>query len=203
MLRFLLSGATLGVAAGLSPGPLLALLVAQTLRCGLREGIKVSLAPVLTDLPIVTLSLLLLSRLSDLNPVLGWISIFGGLYVGWLGYESLRVRGAEVSAAGASPNSIRKAILVNFLNPHVYLFWMTVGAPMVLRAARTDLAWSAAFATGFYVCLCGSKMLIAVLINRSRDALTGRAYKWTVRAVGIVLLGFAVWLLRGGWQALR
>lgn len=198
MLGFLLTGITLGVAAGLSPGPLTALLVSQTLRYGVREGVKVSLAPVLTDLPIVALSLLVLSQLSDLTSVLGWISIVGGLYVGWLGVESLRVRGVEASSAGVSPNSIRKAMLVNFLNPHPYVFWMTVGTPMVLRASESGLGWAAAFVAGFYVCLCGSKALIAVLLSRSRGLLRGGAYIWTVRTLGIALLGFGLWLLWDG-----
>ena len=202
MLGYLLTGITLGAAAGLSPGPLLALLVSQTLRYGLREGIKVSLAPVLTDLPIVTASLLLLSQLSDTGPVLAVISITGGLYVGWLGVESIRVRAVETSESGASPHSIRKAMTINFLNPHVYVFWMTVGSPVVLEASKTTVTWAAAFVTGFYVLLCGSKMLLAVLVHRSRAVLSGAAYLWTIRVLGIALIVFAFWLLMGAYSQL-
>jgi threonine/homoserine/homoserine lactone efflux protein len=45
MMTALASGAFLGLACGLAPGPLLALLLAQTLRHGPREGCKVALAP--------------------------------------------------------------------------------------------------------------------------------------------------------------
>ena len=48
-----LFGVVFGLAAGLMPGPLLALVIQQTLRHGPGEGIKVAAAPLLTDLPIV------------------------------------------------------------------------------------------------------------------------------------------------------
>ena len=200
MLRFLISGITLGLAAGLSPGPLLALLVSQTLRYGLREGVKVALAPILTDAPIVTLSLLALSRISDLHSALAWISVFGGIYVAWLGIGSLRIPQVGAGSAEPSPNSIRKAMGINFLNPHPYLFWTTVGGPMVLQAARSQLGWAVAFMAGFYVLLCGSKTVIAVLLHRSRGFLAGRLYRGIVRALGVVLLGFGVWLV---WEGLH
>ena len=122
--------------------------------------------------------------------------------VGWLGVESIRIRGVETSETGASPHSIRKAMLINFLNPHVYVFWMTVGSPLVLQAAETRVARAAAFVTGFYVLLCGSKMLLAALVHRSRGFLTGSAYLWTIRVLGIVLIGFAVWLVVNGYSQL-
>lgn len=198
MLGYLISGITLGAAAGCSPGPLLAFLVAQTLRYGLREGVKVALAPVLTDLPIVVATLLLLSRLSDSRGVLAVISVAGGLYVIWLGIESVRIRQAAVSGSAASPHSIRRSMMVNFLNPHVYIFWMTVGGPLVLEGAGAGLGRPTAFMAAFYVCLCGSKTAIAVLLDRSRGFLAGAAYLWVVRALGLLLIAFGVWLVGSG-----
>jgi threonine/homoserine/homoserine lactone efflux protein len=58
-------GIVLGLAAGFSPGPLTVLVISETLRHGLRAGVKVSLAPVLTDLPIIALAVLLLARLVE------------------------------------------------------------------------------------------------------------------------------------------
>ena len=52
-------GAFLGFSRGLAPGPLLALLLAQTLRHSPREGCKVVLAPRFTDAPIIVVTLVL------------------------------------------------------------------------------------------------------------------------------------------------
>ena len=198
MLSYLIAGVTLGFGAGLSPGPLLALLVSQTIRYGLREGLKVAAAPILTDAPIVAGALVAMSRLARLETVLGWISLAGGAYVIWLGIETLRARAVSVGPAAASPHSIRRAMGINFLNPHVYVFWGTVGAPTVLRAAEINVAAAAGFMTAFYVLLCGSKMVLAVAVHRSRGFLQGAAYRRTLRGLGVVLVGFGVWLIREG-----
>ena len=201
MLRLLLTGTTFGLAAGLSPGPILALVIAQTLRYGVREGLRVSLAPLVTDLPIVTLCVLALSHAPHLEAALAWISLAGGAFVVWLGIQSLRVNLAQ-SDLPQAPNSIRKAIAINFLNAHVYLFWLTVGAPTVLKASEGGAAMAAAFIVPFYICLCGSKMLLAVLVNRSRGFLKGSAYIWTLRVLGFALIAFGAWLIRDGVSSL-
>jgi len=56
-LQLLATGIAFGSAGGLSPGPTMTLVVAQTLRHGLREGLKVAIAPLLTDAPIVILAI--------------------------------------------------------------------------------------------------------------------------------------------------
>jgi len=43
-LAYLLPGLALGLSAGISPGPLLTLVMTQTLKHGKGEGVKVSLA---------------------------------------------------------------------------------------------------------------------------------------------------------------
>jgi len=200
LLRFLISGVTLGLASGLSPGPLLAFLVSQTVRHGRREGIKVALAPLLTDVPIITVSLLALSELPDPDQTLSAISLLGGLYVAWLGLGSVRRRPAFSPVAETSPHTLRKAMAINFLNPHAYLFWSAVGGPMILRAAGMEFGFAAAFVAGFYALLCGSKTVVALLVHRSRGFLAGRLYLAIVRALGAVLVGFGAWL---AWEGLR
>ena len=89
MIPFLGAAAVLGLSAGFSPGPLLALVIAQTLRYGTREGIKVSIAPLVTDAPIIAISVFLISRLAKIHSVLGLISIVGGIFVIYLAWETI------------------------------------------------------------------------------------------------------------------
>lgn len=71
MSEALLAGLLLGLAAGLAPGPMLALTVTQSLRHGARAGLRVAMAPLLTDLPIIAAMLLALDELARTRPVLG------------------------------------------------------------------------------------------------------------------------------------
>jgi len=203
LLAYLISGITLGTASGLSPGPLLAFLVSQTLRHGPREGIKVAFAPLLTDAPILVSVLFVLSRISDSRMLLAVIAIAGGLYLVWLGFESIRIRPGDASGGESAPHSLRKAITVNFLNPQVYIFWATVGGPLVVEGSRTGIGAPVAFLGCFYLCICGSKSAIAILLGRSRGILAGSAYRWVVRILGVAIVGFGIWLVVDGVNGIR
>jgi threonine/homoserine/homoserine lactone efflux protein len=198
MVGLLTSGILFGLYAGFSPGPLLALVVSETLRHGARGGIRVALAPLITDFPIIALSLLLLAQLARFQVVLGIISLVGGMVVLKLGWESLRTRGINVDVREVRPQSLRRGIVVNFLNPSPYLFWISVGGPIMIRAAQDSYWWAAAFLIGFYPMLVGSKMILALVVGRSRDFLTGRIYIYIMRALGLVLFAFAIVLFKDG-----
>ncbi len=192
------SGVVLGLSAGLSPGPLLTLVLAQSVRHGTREGLKVAMVPFFTDVPVILVCILVLKRLSQFGPVLGAVSLVGTVFVLWLAWESFSVRGMEVADPDADPKSLRRGALVNFLNPNVYVFWLTVGSPIILKAwAQTPLA-----AVGFLVCLLGClvgcKMMLAVIVGRSRHLLAGRAYVVVMRILGVLLVLFALLMFRDG-----
>lgn len=200
--ELLLSGLVMGLAAGVSPGPLLALVIGETIRHDRRMGIRVALAPLITDVPIVLLSLLLLSRLSGYRTVLGVISLAGALFIGYLAYESLRSRGLEAEGIPPRPRSFRKGLITNLLSPHPYLFWITVGAPVVIRAGQSSLSAAVLYILGFYALLVGSKVAVAVIVDRSKAWIHSRIYVYLIRALGVVLFVFALLFLRDGLRLL-
>jgi threonine/homoserine/homoserine lactone efflux protein len=65
MLTAVVSGVLLGPSAGLTPGPMLALVLAQTLLHGSREGCKVALTPLITDPPIIIVVLAIAAKLAQ------------------------------------------------------------------------------------------------------------------------------------------
>ncbi len=164
----------------------------------MRAGIKVALAPILTDLPIVLLTLFLLAKISGFRTVLGVISVLGAIFVFYMGYESIRTKGVSIGVGDCSPASLKKGIIVNFLSPHPYLFWFTVGAPITIRAIDHGGAAAWAFIGGFYSMLVGAKITLAVLVAKSRTFLTDRMYTYTMRCLGLVLIGFAFFLFVDG-----
>ncbi len=202
MFSALSAGVVLGLSAGLTPGPLLTLVITQTLRHNIREGIKVALAPLITDVPIIVISLLVLGRLSDFNRVLGLISIAGGIYVLYLAYESARTGPVDLQISKEHPRSLKKGSLINIFNPNPYLFWITVGAPLMLKmGAETRLA-PVIFVLCFYLLLVGLKVCMAVIVGKSRSFLSGRIYVNIMRSLGVVLALFALFLFKDAVQLL-
>ena len=203
MLFYFLAGISLGLSAGFSPGPLLAMVISHTLRYGVRTGIIVACAPLLTDVPIVIAITLLLSSLTANTPLLGGISVVGGLFVAYLAYENWQVSAPAASQEIAAPgNSLLKAAMVNALNPHPYLFWIAVGSPLIINASLQGIEHVAAFVIPFYSGLIGAKVILAVLVNRSREFLSGTVYHYTMKALSLLLILCAALLLREGVKLL-
>jgi threonine/homoserine/homoserine lactone efflux protein len=198
MVLFLGAGMTLGLSAGFSPGPLTTLVISHSLRHGTREGLKVAMAPLLTDTPIVLLCIFALAQLRDSQSAFGLISLLGAAVLVYLSYETFKVERVEVELGPAEPRSLGKGVVVNFLSPHAYLFWLTIGGPKVVEAWTQGPFHAAGFVVGFYVCLVGSKMLMAVVAARSRQLLAGTVYRCVMRILGVALLILAFFLLRDG-----
>jgi threonine/homoserine/homoserine lactone efflux protein len=202
MFTFLSAGIVLGLSAGFSPGPLMTLVITQTLRHGVREGFKVAAAPLVTDLPIILAATFLLTRLANYRPLLGVISLIGGLFVLMLAWESFRTGSVDTGVGDAAPQSLGKGIMVNLLSPYPYLFWLTVGAPMIVKGWTAGPLRSVAFVAGFMACLVGAKLAIAVAAGRSRKFLGGQAYITIMRLLGLMLIVFAFLLIRDGLNML-
>lgn len=203
MLSYIAIGITLGIWAGLSPGPLFAILVSQSVRHGTREGIKVALAPLITDPPIILVTMLVLTRIKNSDHILGALSGIGGIYVAYMAYEGLFSNASATPAAKkAEPRTLTKAITVNFLSPHPYLFWLTAGGSLILEAWKLGLAVPIVFVACFYACLVGAKLAVAVVIGRTRHMITGAAYTYTMRILGGLLAVFAALLLWNAYELL-
>ena len=198
MTTLLSSAVVYGLSAGFSPGPLLALVISQTLRYGVREGIKASMAPLVTDLPIILVSVLILRSLSDSRFILGCISMAGGLFVTYLAYECFRTVRLEMADLDGGPQSLGKGAAVNALNPHPYLFWLTVGGPSVIRAWADSPLGAVAFVAVFSGSIVGSKVMIAAMVGQSKHVLSGKGYGIVMRVLGLMLLFFAVLLFKDG-----
>ena len=202
MMTALASAVFLGLSCGLAPGPLLALLLAQTLRHGPREGCKVALAPLITDAPIIGVTLVLAAKLAELRPLLGGVSFAGGAFVLYLAWDTFSPTHPGTEAQAEPPESWLKGILTNLLSPHPWLFWLTVGAAMLAKAIAQSWLNAVAFLFGFDRLLVGAKVGIAVVAGRSRDLLAGRPYRITMRVLAALLVLFAVLLAREGLKLL-
>jgi threonine/homoserine/homoserine lactone efflux protein len=199
MIHYLMIGLVLGLSAGLSPGPLLTLVLAETLRHDVRAGIKVALAPIITDFPIIACSIFILGRVSDSHLVLAVISFCGAVFIARMGLENIRTKGSAVAIKENDiQNSLSKGILTNLLSPHPYVFWLTIGVPILGRAIRQDFTQVLIFLGSFYLLLVGSKVMLALIIGRSRHFLSARAYVLIMRFLGVVLCLLAATLLYDG-----
>jgi threonine/homoserine/homoserine lactone efflux protein len=190
----LILGATIGLTAGISPGPLLFLTITSALRSGARAGVIVACAPLVSDVVVVGLTLLVLGQLAD--EALAVVGLVGGLFMAWLGWRTwVEARTASLSGGRAADppstlRALREGTIVNLLSPHPWVAWTTALGPLTLAAWRDQPAGAVVFVAGFYVMLIGAKIVIALLAGQGRQRLGDRGYRTALR-VAAVLLGLS------------
>lgn len=197
-------GLALGLGAGVSPGPLLALVLTTALRSGTRAGLAVAAAPLVTDVPVVAVSLLAVGALPA--RLLAVAAVAGGLFVVWLGVSAVRDALREQSepapstAGPADPGPAPRRVLaqaaaINLASPHPWVFWLTVGAPLLVSAWRSSPPSAVAFVAGFYACLVGAKLVLATVVGTTRHRLSARWLRRALVAAGVLLTAAGVALV--------
>jgi len=192
MSEYIISALIFGLTAGFKPGPLGVVVIQQTLEHGLKSGIKASLAPIITDGPIIFAALVLLTQFKDISLFIGLLSLIGGLYLLWLSIKILKIQEINISKSLSTPNSLATAIKVNLLSPNPYLFWFTVGGTYIALGTRAE---SIVFVVVSLGTLVLSKMAVALVTSNFRELLDSRAYLWVMRILGVLLAVFGLLFL--------
>lgn len=205
-----LTGLSIGLAAGIAPGPLTILAIAATLRQGRGAGFTIAIAPLLSDTLIIIASFTVVSRLPE--SVITWLGLAGGIVVAIFGVEILRAaRTADPDALVGSAESDRtrfpiplvfQGFLTNLLNPAPWIFWITAGSALLVTAWRTSPGGAIAFLIAFYVTLVGSKVALVLLIGATRNRMSRTAYRSLLLSAGILLLIVAAWFIATAVTAL-
>jgi threonine/homoserine/homoserine lactone efflux protein len=198
MLPFLLQGLTLGFAAGAQPGSFQTYLISQTLSQGWRRTWIAAFAPLISDGPIVALTLLVLSQVPD------WfqrvLQIAGGLfvlYLAWGAFNAWRKFSPDSETAPQTgPKSLLRAAMMNALSPGPYLFWSLVIGPLIVSTWRENPTNALAIVLAFYFAMIGLNFGVVLLFgqaarfgNQARKAMLGLSV--------LMLAGFGLYQL---WQ---
>jgi threonine/homoserine/homoserine lactone efflux protein len=196
MLTFLVLGAGIGFVAGVSPGPVLTLVVAETLRAGWLRGAAIAAGPLLADGPIIVIAFLVVRQLPP--EILRTISLLGGAYLLYLaastflnGRQAAPVSGQRMPAWGG----FSRGLLARILSPNPYLFWFLVGAPLLIEASGEHWLGAAAFLVGYYSTIVGSNVALALLVYRCMRLFSERVYLGIVLAASAVLGAYGLGLL--------
>tara|TARA_Y100001970_G_C14254145_1_gene873935 strand:- start:1533 stop:2063 length:531 start_codon:yes stop_codon:yes gene_type:complete len=135
----LVIGFLLGAPAGFSPGPMLVLIISETLRHGIRTGAKVAFIPIISDLPLLLFTGFFYKNLTKIDTLVGSISIAGSFFLIYIGVRSFRTKILKDQDYHPRKLSIKELIILNFFNPNPYLFWFTVGSPLMVRSFEKSL----------------------------------------------------------------
>ena len=186
------AGIALGIIEGIKPGPLLTMVIRESLSKGLKAGMWTAAAPIFTDGPMIIASLLLAGWMATQPSILFSISLLGALFLTKMGLEcfSLEVPDPDNTDIDAS-GSFKRGIVTNLLNPHVYMFWFLIGGPLMASAAEQEPLAPILYAICFLITIILVKASIAWLFVGGGTWLSPRKYRVAMVICGLAMLGFA------------
>ena len=181
----------------LTPGPMVAYLVATTLTHGLRHGLMAligSAAASAVQLAVVVAGLSLI--LAAAGEAFFWLKWIGVAYLGYLGVKALRAPTGDLEPAAITTRSERRTIaeafFVNLTNPKALLFH---GAflPLFVSPAAPATPQLIVLAVTFVIVAAVLDAGWAIFAARAKPALA-RIGRWRHRITGGVLLTAAAGL---------
>jgi threonine/homoserine/homoserine lactone efflux protein len=143
----------------------------------------------------------LLNQLTD--NFLRIISICGGifvLYLAWSSWREWRAGPVHINTLASDTKwskSLVQGMIMNFLSPGPYIFWLSVTGPILLSALRSSYINAVAFLLGFYGVFIGSLIILVIMFDQTRRF--GVRVVNTLLLLSIFILGiFGIILLRRG-----
>jgi threonine/homoserine/homoserine lactone efflux protein len=195
-----------GIALAAAPGPVQAVLFAESVRGGFARGLR-ALAGVHVAFGVLLLALALgLSVAAPQGLALRILKVAGGLLLLWLAIDGIRSIGPSDQRTNGRrrlPPTLRGALAI-ILNPGAWLFLGAVASPLLASAAQrggTGIAVVAATALAVGAALgdLGVVVMGGLGVRRAGERL-GRHVRLILAAV---LAGIGLWLLLSGMLELE
>ena len=186
------AGIALGIIEGIKPGPLLTMVIRESLSKGLKAGMWTAAAPIFTDGPMIIASLFLAGWMATQPPILFSISLLGALFLVKMGFECFSLEPPDPDSEPDASGSFKRGVLTNLLNPNVYMFWFLVGGPLMASAAEQEPLAAILYAICFLITIILVKASIAWLFGGGGTWLSPRKYRIAMAICGLGMLGFAV-----------
>lgn len=181
----------------LTPGPMVAFVVATTLSRGLNQGlVAVAGSTLASAVQLGVVAFGLTAILSAAGEAFFWIKWLGVLYLLYLGVRTWRSRPDDLEAAQPAAGALRRtfveAFFVNLTNPKALLFH---GAflPLFISPAAPVGPQLALLAATFLVIAAVMDGLWALSASRARPFMA-RMGRWRHRLTGTVLIAAAAGL---------
>ena len=178
LIKYLLQGATLALSAALMPGPFQTYLISRSLKLGWKRTLPAAVAPLISDGPVIALTVFMLARTPGL--FLNFVRILGGFFILYLaGNIFIRMKDSPNpvgSQNDTGATGLLNAVVLNLLNPNPYLFWSLVAGPILLSGWRESTGLGIAFLIGFYgVFVC---CLVGLIIVSARAGSVHPGIRW-------------------------
>ena len=184
-----------GFSGAVSPGPLLAFNIKETVRIGFIAGPLVVAGHSLLELVTVGALAFGLAQVLDSDPVVAAVGLLGGGFLVWMSWGLLRNPSKDVrylSGQGTIRSSLSLkplvgGVLVSLSNPFWALWWLTVGAALITRSLEAGLMGIASFYLGHILSDLAWYGFVSATVASGKRFLSQNVYRSIILVCGSFL----------------
>ena len=200
-----------GFSGAISPGPLLAYNIKETVRIGFIAGPLVVAGHSLLELVAVVALAFGLAQVLDSDPVVAAIGLLGGGFLVWMSWGLLRnpskdapdLSLRDVQRSSLSLKPLVGGVLVSLSNPFWALWWLTVGAALITRSLEAGLMGIAAFYLGHILSDLAWYGFVSATVASGKRYLSRNVYRGIIMVCGSFLGLLGVYFVVTGIRLLN
>jgi len=198
LLPLLFTVTAISLTGVIAPGPVTA--VAITKGAVRKEaGVLVALGHGLVEVPMIALVALGFASVMAVPGVKATIGLLGGVVLVWMGVGMFRTHIKAVdSGREVSRGCVLAGLTTTAANPYWFVWWVTVGATLVVSASAWGLVGVAAFTLAHWLCDLGWLSLLSWSSFTSRRFWTPAVHKGIFVVCGSVMAGFGIYFIVTG-----
>ena len=193
MIPFLLQAVFISLSGVMAPGPLSAAIVGHGHRSP-HAGALVALGHGIVEFPLMVVILVGFTAWLDTPVLRAAVGLAGGLVLLWMAVGLLRTARAPAAATAASGrgSALGAGILLTGANPYFLVWWLTVGAALLLRADTFGWPGLLAFAVAHWLCDLVWFWFLSAAVHGGGRVFGPRFQQLVLAACGLFLLVMGV-----------
>jgi threonine/homoserine/homoserine lactone efflux protein len=196
-----------GLSGAMMPGPVLALVVSETSRKGFWASPEIISGHALLELLLVVGMLVGLRRFLQSWAAFVALGLGGGAMLLWMawGMVGLGLSDPEVgTAAVAGPvrNAFLAGALVSLANPYWSVWWASVGATFLQRAAAAGTVATGLFFVGHISSDYLWYAVVGWIVAVNRRLLVGAVYQWLLFGCAALIAAMGIYFIVSAARAL-
>ena len=204
------SAFAIGFSGAMIPGPMLAVVLSESLNGRFWGSMGIVLGHVLLEAALVLALALGAGGVLKRPGVAAVVGVVGGGLLSYMGVsvvltvlQTPAAMAADAAAVSVPAGPVFAGVLVSASNPAWIMWWGAVGVGYVALALQRGSAGLSAFYVGHTLSDWVWYGIVAGLVLSGRRILQGTPYLWLIGACGVLLTGFGLYFILLGVRQLR
>lgn len=184
-------GAGFGVNGSVSPGPMMTLLVSETLTNGIKSSWRVAIASLISDPIAIFVAILTLNAVPDWT--IGLIAFLGAAMLFRIAWGQLKTKATDFETQDRPRISLFDIWATNATNPNLWIYAFTVNGLLITQFwKKGGLALTGTYVLAFYGTMIACNLTIAAILGSTRKLFSPKALVVVNRVLGVALILLAI-----------